>query len=261
MSEVQPVTSLSEIPNWGGSYPAAHEFSTLDGLENNDGRLDEAMSAAGALLERWHGGQPVGLYLYGPPGTGKTHFAVGLGRALAERDVLTAYVHLPTFSDRQAEHPAYFTRDPDRPERNSKVTSIFSPRVHTTAFDMAPRGPSALVLDDYSPGDGHPVHQKVAFAAIRAAYERGGLVIVTSNTKDPFGLLETPGQMPEGERELMDRDYLERHKPDELQNLDEQRRKAADAISDAMRSRIAAAFKFVEFTSPKDWRVENSFWG
>lgn len=253
MSEIQSVPSLSELPNWGGSYPAAHEYSTLEGLDKSNGELDEAMLAADALLQRWDGKQFAGLYLYGTPGTGKTHFAVGLGRALALTGVDVAYLKLPGIYAASYDHPREYSQQQTNESFNAWPEHIFSP-IKIKEYKPISPGRSALILDEYQPD-----HRKKAIAAIHAAEERGGLVVITSNYPDPFKLIEAPVVTEVDEEKLALRAFLDRTNPDGLQQLDAQRAAAEKELTGSLRSRIAAGFKFIKFTGP-DRRLETSFW-
>lgn len=217
------------------------------------------MLTAAALLQRWDGKQFAGLYLYGTPGTGKTHFAVGLGRALAEKGAdkertNVAYLKLPEIDPTNGYNsPGAFTSTPSALRSNSVPNYIFS----ATNFrnnKYVPAAKAVLVLDEYQ-----PAHRPIVYAAIQAAEERGGLVVITSNYPDPFKLIEAPVVTEVDEEKLALRAFLERTNPDGLQQLDAQRAAAEKELTGSLRSRIAAGFKFIKFTGP-DRRLETSFW-
>lgn len=259
MSEVK---SLAELPNWGGGFPDDHEFSTLRQIRDwNDSDplrpYDDALESADRILTRWadptvRGG--VGLYLHGTPGNGKTHFAVALGRALAEHNIDTAYLHVPTTTRGDYEIMARFMSQPVFVKDNSTPSSIFSYDVRIDMGRGTARGKSALILDDY-----RPQFQKVAHAAVEAAAEAGGLVIITSNHPDPFGLLTRPSESPKTDSEVAARAFIEHTNPGALAAEDAKRNEEAQAISASLASRMAAMFRMVEFSGP-DMRTKNSFW-
>ncbi|MGB4795868.1 MAG: hypothetical protein WBP23_01410 [Candidatus Saccharimonadales bacterium] len=266
MSEFQPTNqptnqpvSLSELPRWQGGFPGEHEYSTLEELDNPDGRFDEALLAAEALTHRWNGGKFVGLWLYGTPGTGKTHFAVGLGRALHEVGADIAYQSIPNHLSQyqpyngtgktqveMAEYPGFYAGSPVFTNGLRGVDSIFS----TGHLLHKP----VLLLDDYK-----PAARKQVAAAVEAGAEAGGLVVVTSNYPDPFKLFDAKTRV-HSEQEILMRDMAERADGDALEALDKSREDEEQEFSASLRSRIAAGFKFLEFTGD-DQRVARSFWG
>jgi len=255
----QPNLSLSDLPRWQGGFPGEHEYSTLEQLEGHDGRFDEALIAANALQSRWNGNKFVGLWLYGKPGTGKTHYAVGLGRVLHEAGADIAYLSIPNLISQHrqfggvskteaeaAQYPSYYSSDP------LLSNNLRSPRA---VFNMdKPVQKPVLIMDDYRP----QARRQVA-AAIEAGTEAGGLVVVTSNYPDPFKLFDVKTGV-RSEQEIVMRDMAQRADEAAVSALDESRVSDEQEFADSLRSRIAAGFKFLEFTGD-DQRIARSFWG
>ena len=262
------VQSLSELPNWGTDYPENHRFSTLDQIskwneENEQRPFDEALSTVD-VIRRWANPDisgSLGLYLYGTPGTGKTHFAIGLGRELVQHEVDVAYLYLPKLGDNEYhsfDNVSGFMTNPTNPMSNYETQYIFSRNrvisdASQTVAKYARRGKSALILDDY-----RPQYQQIAYAAIEAAAERGGLVIITSNHTNPFGLLEKRSPILTDD-ELAKRAMLSQIDPEGLATADTNRQIESDARQASLASRIAAMVKLVEFTG-EDKRIEKSLW-
>lgn len=252
----ESVKSLSEYPNWGGGFPGPHEFSTLDGLQadpDNFG-LEDLRESSERLVSGWAGNQFAGLYIYGTPGSGKTHAAIGLGRMLADEGADVAYVFGPAAdSDLNLSDPASWMslriyedlRDTTKP-----ISKIFSQCVKS-GLTRNPR--SVLIFDDIT-----PENQQQVLAATQAAAEYGGLIIATSNIDDPMALFEVNTPKKELDRIAMET-ILEREAPEEIEQLRRDEAEAAQAVSDSLRSRIAAGFKFINFTG-EDRRPSTSFW-
>ncbi len=205
------------------------------------------------------------MHLYGPPGTGKTHFAVGLGRALAKSGAFVGYLSLPHLnSDMLApdgsryKYPSDFALESQNTSANSVPRYIFSSMANVLApngnLNKIPRKRPVLILDDYKPHN-----QQTLVAATEAAAERGGLLIVNSNCTDPFTILEAPAATIPNEEALALRTFLDHQDPEGLKRIDEQRAAVGERISASLRSRMAAAFKFIEFTG-EDQRIAHSFW-
>jgi hypothetical protein len=241
--------SINNLERWVGSFPGEHEFSDLNGLEQNPDNLGlaEFQVAADSLITNWHGNKFVGLYLYGTPGTGKTHAAIGLGRALHETGAEVFYKHAPAIQS--VRNPATWTgtRYTDiQYEANGVFVDKF--------ISGTERNPKvALIIDDYIPEAQIPLHD-----AVEAAAQYGGLVIVTSNYTDPFKLVEL-NDSPKSEQEVVLSAAIEQIAPDAAAKLTEQKEQAAKKISSSLRSRIASGFKLIEF-SGEDRRAQNSFW-
>ncbi|HSX31994.1 MAG TPA: ATP-binding protein, partial [Candidatus Saccharimonadales bacterium] len=178
MSEI---IRTSQLPNWEGGAPGPHELSTLDGLRAyQDPAHEEFLEAADTILSKWQGDQFVGLYLYGNPGTGKTHAAIGLGRALHDSGAEVHYRFGPSNTYRTVE---------------SQLDNLTANRLHESTRGVtfpqnfksgAPRNPrSVLIFDEYQ-----PQNQAALKGSITAAAQYGGLIVITSNYKDPFKPLE-----------------------------------------------------------------------
>ncbi len=242
--------SLAQFERWDGPFPGEHEFSALADLQKTGGNpeLDVFLDAAQRLVDGWQGNQFAGVYLYGPPGTGKTHAAIGLGRELHDAGAEIHYRYVPELSDTGASSWNSTRADDAMTYAGS---SIFPSRYS----GKATRNPkSVLILDDYRPDK-----QAVVTDAVDAAAQFGGLVIVTSNYIDPFKLLENPGASPDTVTDALNLSVLKQVEPDAARALQARRTRAAAEISASLRSRLAAGFKFIEFTGP-DRRIEKSFW-
>lgn len=145
-----------------------------------------------------------------------------------------------------------------------KVTAAFTGKRTTTPVGFIPfpndyvassvRNPkSVLILDDYKP-DKRPVVAQ----AIEAGAQYSGLVIITSNYEDPFKLTE-PSLEVISESQAFASKLLEETSPEIHAANQKARLQHEDELSASLRSRIAAGFKFIEFTGP-DHRAENNFW-
>ena len=109
---------------------------------------------------------------------------------------------------------------------------------------------SVLILDDYK-----PFARNYVASAIEAASQYGGLVVVTSNYNDPFKILEEP---PEEKQTSAHMDALAELAPS-ISGIANVMRGEQAAKRDALRSRVAAAFKFIHFDG-EDRRIQSSFW-
>lgn len=237
--------SLQDLERWHGGFPAAHEFSTLGTLEgfSEHGELSLLYGAANKLREHWDG-QFAGLYLYGPPGTGKTHAAVALARELHNEKGANVHYQFA---------PDALTAD-SSPDQSGKFTSHW---IRGRSENVFPRrketqAPNILVLDDV-----RLYYQKSMAAATEAAAQNGGLIIATSNYNDPFAMLQPQNVEPETQEQALIEEFLRRENPEIIDKLASNRREEAEGVSDALRSRVAAGFRFIEFGGP-DRR--KSFW-
>lgn len=93
---------------------------------------------------------------------------------------------------------------------------------------------------------------------IEAAAERGGLIMITSNHPDMFGLLKSHEPI-KTDTEVAMRALAERENPDAVANEDTKLAAEVQAMSASLASRMATMFKLVGFNGP-DMRIENSFW-
>lgn len=247
MSELSPsAPSLSTLERWGGGFPGEHEFSTLEGLCQEGDELAVFFNAAQRLLNHWKGNKFVGLWLYGPPGTGKTHAAIGLGRKLHDdgAEVHYRYAQGTDFLWAKNFDERRFT------ENITSPTSIF-PASYASHLERNPK--TVLIIDDYA-----PLARENTIKAITAAAQFGGFVIVTSNDRDPFRLLE-PAQPTKTHEEIVLHDLASRIDPDAVASAEAQKMQEEAKITESLRSRLAAGFRFIEFTGP-DRRQELSFW-
>lgn len=263
MSEqIGEIESLKALPNWGGDFPVPHEYSTRYGLKNDlhpdqqigGGYLDRYFRVADAIIAHWHGREFVMPYFYGPPGTGKTHGAIALGRSLAERggssgSTSVAYLKMP-----DTPNGFSFTVNNSMERENCLPSHIFG--THSQTVPDKPRARSdspVLILDEYTPDN----FDLLKIATARAE-ERGGLLIVTSNFVDPFGMIEERASDAPSDRDIVLADLAKKVNPEEHQRAKQLREKAAEQITAAFRSRISAAIIPVYFPG-RDHRPDNSF--
>lgn len=251
MSEVK---SLGQLERWGGSYPGGHEFSTLANLQSDSQNtgLDDFREAANRVVENWQGNQFAGLCLYGTPGNGKTHAAIALGRALHDKGAEVHYRYAPTAIADVNSASWTGMRYGDDLTIGHNARSVF-PEDFTLRAVRNPR--SLLIFDDYQPRA-----QRALVAAVDAAAQYGGFVVVTSNYEDPFKLVEPAAPEP---REIALEGVLRSSEVPDLAELADamsaQRKKVAEGITAGLRSRIASGFNFIQFTG-EDRRMEKSFW-
>lgn len=250
--------SIGDLERWNGGFPGDHEFSDLEGLVPSESNPELAVffEAAKKLTEDWQGNKFAGLYLYGTPGTGKTHAAIGLGRALHDAGSEVFYRYCPILADdikrKVNQGLDYWTRPRASSPVGAYMNSAFPASDGQNVTNK--RNPKvALILDDYRPEAQIPLH-----LAVDAAAQYGGLVIVTSNYTDPFKLVEI-NDTPDSERAIELDALLENIAPEVASQLQDHRTQIARGISDSLRSRIASAFKFIEFGG-EDRRPQNSFW-
>lgn len=249
MSEVQ---SLSQLPNWGGGYPGEHEFSTLEGLENVDGQLDEAFAAAQALVNNWRGNKFVGLNIFGNPGNGKTHFAIGLGRALHDAGADVAYQYVPSIDLRLGTDTVGGWMVGNHNPTNQTPMNVFG---FSNELGDKYRNPmAALILDDYTPD-----RQREVGAAVEAAAQYGGMIILTSNFNDPYKLLDMPSDVPKTPVQLATEKLAQELDPETYEAMKRQQLEAGQTLRESLRSRLLSGVKDIWFTG-EDRRIEKSFW-
>jgi hypothetical protein len=238
------VESLDRLERWSGGFPGGHEYSTLEGLEPNDD-LQLVLDATAKLVNRWRGNQFVGLYIYGTPGNGKTHAAIGASRRL--HDEIEADVFYRFMSAIEGD-----TRKQVASWTGARTAPIKKVTHNEFGSNLDARSPkTVLVLDEYTPDK-----QPYAIAAIEAAAQFGGCVIMTSNYPDPFQLVE--GVRPTPTRDKMIDLALSRElDPDAYEAEELARLKREEHISASLRSRINSGFKFIQFNGPD--RRENFF--
>lgn len=262
------VRAMRELQRSYGTFPASHQYSTLDDLEatpDNPG-LEIFFEAAKKLTKQWTGDQFAGLHLYGTPGTGKTHAAIGLARVLHEQGANIHYRHVPSWKPQHVQRgllgsieavPTHIqdwtdTRDLSRP-RTYKNTPPFATIEYAKDGTKKPvrfDEKNVLILDDFQPRASDYTR-----TALEAAHEHGGLVVITSNATDPLSIVDPP---PENESAYALLEMLGRNLPDFAEakkEIDERNNQKLHAL----RSRVGAAFKFIHFEG-RDRRAENSFW-
>lgn len=262
-------TPIHELVRSYGHFPREHQFSTLEQLErgSENPELDIFFSAANKLVEHWNGNKFAGLYLYGEPGTGKTHAAIGLARALHQNGATIHYRHVPSWRPMERHLNSGYG---DRLEIVEPHITDWIGQVYKTDFEMPKPFPtsrakedggittryeevhdkSVLILDDYK-----PFARNYVASAIEAASHYGGLVIVTSNYVDPFKIIE---ETPEEKQISVQTDALKEIAPNLLGIANVMRNEHA-AKRDALRSRVAADFRFIHFEG-EDRRAQTSFW-
>lgn len=246
-------TSLGELERWSGGFPGAHEFSNLDGLDPKLGEHVCAIKEAGVrLVNMWAGGQFVGLYLYGTPGIGKTHGAIGIARALHDVGARVTYVNAQNISPGDSTSPADWSNPLLSPEIKTTSYNMSFPRGHNVGIERNNR--SVLVLDEYTPDRFRPMA-----AATGAAAEYGGLIIITSNYTNPFGLVD-PVEAAPSDSEILLRGAARRVDPAAIEEADAKRARRLGAIRESMTSRVTTGFKLIECTGVDQRPTQDSFW-
>jgi hypothetical protein len=241
--------SFSELERWEGGFPGQHEFTTLDSLPAADPEnpgIAEFHAVAERVVAQWHGNQFAGLVLYGTTGTGKTTAAMGLGRAMHDTGAEVHYLYVPGLDDSDGQIGSWSSY-----RSSSGIDGYAFP---STYVGDAVRNPkSVLILDDFK-----PEKQRQVSAAVEAAAQFGGFVVITSNHEDPFRIVEPPRATPTPEEAALTV-LLQRENPEMAAQVANDRVARAAEISVSLRSRIAAGFRFIEFSGP-DHRMQQSFW-
>ena len=264
-------TPIQQLERSYGNFPREHQFSTLEDLERgaDNPELDVFFDAAEKIVAQWNGDKFAGLYLYGEPGTGKTHAAIGLARALLETEAVVHYRHVPSwrpterlesrvFGDRRVERiephitdwmGRVYGSESELPKPFPTSRPVASAGGYGTTYEEV-HDKSVLILDDYK-----PFARNYVASAIEAASQYGGLVVITSNYNDPFKILE---ETPEEKQESAHMDALTELAPS-ISDIANVMRGEQAAKRDALRSRVAASFKFIQFEG-EDRRIQSSFW-
>lgn len=266
-------TPIHQLERSHGQFPREHQFSAIEDLERgaDNPELDVFFSAAEKLVTQWTGDKFAGLYLYGEPGTGKTHAAIGLARTLHDTGATIHYRHVPSwkpversrdegFGQNRIERVEPHLTDWMGPDYNYGSSSSL-PMPFPTSRSVRDEGSystryedvhdkSVLILDDYK-----PFARNYVASAIEAASQYGGLVVVTSNYNDPFKIIE---ETPDEKQMSAHMDALAEIAPS-ISGIANVVRGEQAAKRDALRSRVAAAFKFIHFDG-EDRRIQSSFW-
>jgi hypothetical protein len=271
---------------WDGVMPGNHQASTLDNFDYDQQNRGHVLfgRAAARLVDQWQGDDFVGLYIHGEPGTGKSHAAVALGKALVSTGSEVHYRFVPDLEHQQTEvygwtaprtfDGHYYSYGGERiavseevqQEDGKKITTVKQVEtpinqksvernrssVFPSHFDEGiERNPkTVLVLDDYKPRWRQHVR-----AAIEAASNAGGLVIITSNFPNVDGL--TVPTADETRHHGFIGSYGE-PTPEQQIALREARAEL-DIMQKAMLSRVANGILSIEFTG-QDQRKQQSFW-
>lgn len=252
--------SVDELERWAGGYPGEHATSALSNLERNED-TEPVFDAATKLIGGWQGNRFTGVYLYGPPGNGKTHAAIALGRALHDEiaaDVTYAYTP-ELLGKRSYESPGSWSGFRNRSiaarQRSHSgidvLTDTFPGRFGEHAVANRKQ---VLILDDYKPD----VQASVS-GGVEAAAQFGGLVIITSNHPNPFKLVEPQLSVLDTATEFYLAEAAGHEGAEMFGDVLQQKRQRREDVAASLRSRIAAGFKFIEFTGP-DRRPDKSFW-
>lgn len=261
-------TPIHQLERSYGQFPREHQFSAIEDLErgSDNPELDVFLGAAEKLVTQWTGDKFVGLYLYGEPGTGKTHAAIGLARTLHETGATLHYRHVPSWRPNERVESSRFGDNRVEPHLTDWIGPVYNssdiiPKPFPTSRRVETAGSfassyidvhekSVLILDDYK-----PFARNYVASAIEAASQYGALVVVTSNYNDPFKILE---DTPEERQTSAHMDALAELAPS-ISGIANVMRGEQAAKRDALRSRVAAAFKFIHFEG-EDRRMQSSFW-
>ena len=259
-------TPIQQLERSYGNFPREHQFSAIEDLERglDNPELDVFFGAAEKIVAQWTGDKFAGLYLYGEPGTGKTHAAIGLARTLHETGAAIHYRHVPSWRpnkrvvdgelgegrNKEIEPHIVDWMGPDYSYESLLPKPFPTSRSDISRTHKEVHDKSVLILDDYK-----PFARNYVASAIEAASQYGGLVVITSNYNDPFKILE---ETPEEKQNSAHMDALTELAPS-ISGIANVMRGEQAAKRDALRSRVAASFKFIQFEG-EDRRVQSSFW-
>ncbi len=276
------INSLSTFERWDGEIPGSHQFSTLENFtyDPDDRGHSLFQRAAEKLVKQWQGDQFVGLSIHGEPGTGKSHAAIALARALHEEGADIFYRFVPdlgSHSQGVSDWSAPRILEPVYAYGNKQVTKTTSiseadgvdirttetqlegdtrlvkrdansvfPNFYDRGLSRNPK--TVLILDDYK-----PLWRPHTRAAIEAASNFGGAVIMTSNFGNVFGLADPGGSdVTRVDSSYGEPDAIKQAKNDAL-NLE------IEKVRNAFMSRLVGGFLEIKF-SGIDQRKQDSFW-
>ncbi len=154
------------------------------------------------------------LYLYGPPGTGKTYAALAGVNYLTRRNDETANRgetdQTETIGPKRIAYTGlmrhYRTGDSD--ERTASSSSFHRGITGSSIFPEgystdAERTTNIALIDDYLPNQRSFDGEDVLHSFSREVYDKGGLLIVTSNAEDPSVIMQEDIEASEASSEAL----------------------------------------------------------
>jgi len=181
------VRSTVEPDSRGRIFPKRYQDATLATFDTNGSdRLLEALTAARAVVS----GTNRNLVLVGPPGVGKTHLAVGVVRAILDRDVERYRAEVEE-SERPDRIGTWHPRLPDSPQWVNVASLIVSLRMQMDAplddrtgaetVRILRRQKGIVVLDDLGREKVSDWTGEIVYDLVNSRYENELPTIVTSN--------------------------------------------------------------------------------